>query len=76
LLPARTFRLANRGELRAGAAADIVVFDPTKVTDPSTYKDPHHYATGFRYVFVNGVVTVENDTHTGARPGQVLRRGH
>jgi N-acyl-D-amino-acid deacylase len=73
-LPATTFRLADRGELRPGAWADIVVFDPATVADHSIYKDPHHYATGFRYVFVNGVMVVHDDQHTGVRPGKVLRR--
>ena len=73
-LPARTFHFAERGELLPGNWADIAVFDPEKIADPSTYADPHHYATGFRCVFVNGALVVENDRHTGARPGQVLRR--
>ncbi len=73
-LPARTFHFAERGELLPGNWADITVFDPEKVADPSTYADPHHYSTGFRFVFVNGVLVVESDTHTGARSGQVLRR--
>ncbi|MHA3770626.1 N-acyl-D-amino-acid deacylase family protein [Verrucomicrobiota bacterium sgz303538] len=73
-LPARTFRLKQRGELREGNWADVVVFDPETVADHSTYKDPHHYATGFKYVFVNGALVIENDAHTGARPGMVLRQ--
>ncbi|MEO7319100.1 MAG: D-aminoacylase [Chthoniobacteraceae bacterium] len=73
-LPARTFRFAGRGELLPGNWADIAVFDPSTVADPSTYADPHHYATGFRCVFVNGMLVVEHDQHTGARPGRVLRR--
>jgi N-acyl-D-amino-acid deacylase len=72
-LPARTFRIKDRGELREGAWADIVVFAPELVSDPSTYKDPHHYATGMKYVFVNGALVVENDRHNGARPGMILR---
>jgi len=72
-LPARTFRFPERGELRVGNMADVIVFDPKTVTDHASYKDPHHYATGFRAVFVNGVLVVENDQHTGARPGMVLR---
>jgi N-acyl-D-amino-acid deacylase len=77
-LPAKTFRLQNRGELLEGNWADIVVFDPATVIDHATYKDPHHYSTGFKYVFVNGVAVVENDQHTGARPGMALRHvtGH
>jgi N-acyl-D-amino-acid deacylase len=72
-LPATTFRLKDRGEIRAGAWADLVVFDPAKVTDNATFNDPHHYATGFKHVFVNGVEVVKDDAHTGARPGQALR---
>src|SRR5207249_10258936 len=72
-LPAATFRLKGRGELREGNWADLVVFDPEKVQDHATFSDPHHYATGFAYVFVNGVAVVKGDAHTGARPGQVLR---
>jgi N-acyl-D-amino-acid deacylase len=72
-LPANTFHLENRGQLREGNWADIVVFDPGKVEEHGTFGDPHHYATGFAFVLVNGVVVVKDDTHTGARPGQVLR---
>jgi N-acyl-D-amino-acid deacylase len=74
LLPASTFRLRDRGQLREGAWADMVVFDPDTVQDRATFTEPHQYATGFRWVLVNGVVVVEQDRHTGARPGQVLRR--
>ena len=72
-LPARTFRLPQRGELREGNWADLVVFDAATVSDHATYTDPHHCATGFRYVFVNGVLVIEDDRHTGARPGAILR---
>jgi len=72
-LPAADFGFKNRGQLRPGAWADVVVFDPAKVQDQATYADPHHYATGFAWVFVNGVAVVEQDRHTGARPGQALR---
>ncbi len=72
-LPARIFHLHDRGMLRENAMADLVVFDPETVADHSTYQDPHHYATGFRYLFVNGVLVVENDRITGARPGMILR---
>jgi len=74
-LPATAFRLSERGIVREGCAADLVVFDPAKVQDNATFSDPHHYATGFDAVFVNGVEVVVKDKHTGARPGQVLRRG-
>jgi N-acyl-D-amino-acid deacylase len=72
-LPASVFRLSDRGVLREGAWADLVVFDPAKVQDRATFDDPHHYATGFDAVFVNGVEVVAKDEHTCARPGQVLR---
>jgi N-acyl-D-amino-acid deacylase len=74
-LCAKTFKLKDRGELRVGAWADIVVFDPAKVQDNATYSSPHLSATGFRHVFVNGVETVADDRHTGARAGKPIRRG-
>jgi N-acyl-D-amino-acid deacylase len=73
LLPAATFRLSDRGCLRPGAWADLVIFDPATVQDNATFADPHHYATGIRDVLVNGVAVVRNEEHTGARPGQALR---
>ena len=54
-LPAHTFHFQGRGELREGNWADIVIFDPDKIQDNSTYIDPHHYATGIPYVLVNGI---------------------
>ncbi len=72
-LPATAFKLRDRGELRIGAIADLVVFDPEKVSDPSTYEDPHHYAVGFRDVFVNGVSVIRSDKLTEARPGKPVR---
>lgn len=72
-LPANSFRLKQRGELREGNWADIVVFDPEKVRVPATYNDPHHYAVGIPYVLVNGVLVIKRDEHTGAKPGMVLR---
>ncbi len=72
-LPAHTFAFAQRGEIRPGFWADLVVLDPEKVQDNATYADPHHFATGFSYVLVNGVIVVENDHQTDAKPGLVLR---
>ena len=71
-LPAQKFQLNDRGLLKTGYAADIVVFDENKVLDLATYEKPHAYSTGFKYVVVNGVLTVENENHTGARAGQAL----
>ncbi len=72
-LPAQTFRLRDRGELRPGAIADIVIFDPATVSDPSTYDDPHHYAVGFSDVIVNGVPVIRTAQLTAARPGGPVR---
>ena len=72
-LPAYTFRLKHRGELREGNWADVVIFDPEKVSDPATYNDPHHYAAGIPHVLVNGVRVIKDSEHTGAKPGMGLR---
>jgi N-acyl-D-amino-acid deacylase len=72
-LPAATFRFAGRGLLREGNWADIVVFDPEKIGDPATYRDPHHYAAGIPHVLVNGVPVIRNGEHTGAKPGLACR---
>jgi len=73
-LPATTFRLKDRGTIREGAWADLVIFDPAKVRDHAAFNDPHHYASGFSRVMVNGIAVVANDVHTGARPGKTVRR--
>lgn len=72
-LPAATFRLKDRGMVREGAWADLVVFDPAKVQDHATYAKPHQFATGFAWVLVNGEPVVKNDGHTKERPGMALR---
>lgn len=72
-LPANTFQLRDRGLIREGGWADIVVFDPEKISDPAAYNDPHHYAVGIPHVLVNGVAVVANGEHTGAKPGQGLK---
>ena len=74
-LPARTFHLRDRGVVREGAAADLLVFDPARVKDQATYESPHQYSTGFDYVIVNGKVEIENGEFTPARGGAVLRSG-
>jgi N-acyl-D-amino-acid deacylase len=73
-MPAQKFGLADRGVLRAGAYADLVVFDPSTVIDTGTFKEPKRYPAGISYVFVNGVAVVTTGRHTGARPGRALRR--
>ncbi len=72
-LPAQKFQLKDRGLLREGFAADIVVFDEKEVKDLSTFDKPHQYSTGFKFVLVNGSLTVNNGLHTGARNGMALR---
>ncbi len=72
-LPAQKFQLRDRGLIREGMAADIVVFDESKVGDQATFVKPHAYADGFHYVIVNGEVVAEFGKHTGARSGRVLR---
>ena len=73
-LPARRFRLGERGELREGWAADIVVFDPATIADTATYEDPRRYPDGIDCVIVNGEVAGEAGKQTTARAGRVLRR--
>lgn len=73
-LPAEHFRFADRGVIRDGAAADLVIFDPARIRDTATYDKPHAFPEGIAYVLVNGAVVVENGAQTEARPGQVLRR--
>ena len=72
-LPASNLSLRQRGELKPGFFADIVVFDPTVIRDHATYDEPHRYATGVVHVFVNGTQVLEDGEHTGALPGRVVR---
>jgi len=82
--PARRLGLFDRGVLQPGAWADIVVFDLDRIRDratnlyPHSYpfeNYPHRYPEGIDYVFVNGVMVVDGEKHTGALPGVVLRHG-
>lgn len=71
-LPAQKFQLRDRGLIREGMAADIVVFDDAVVGDKSTFDNPHAYSAGFQYIVVNGQLVVEDGKHTGIRSGVVL----
>jgi len=71
-LPAQKFGLNDRGLLREGYAADILIFDEKQVQDLSTYEKPHAYSKGFDYVIVNGQLVVENEKHLGTRSGRAL----
>jgi N-acyl-D-amino-acid deacylase len=72
-LPAQKFRLTGRGLLQPGMFADVVVFDANTVKDESTFEHPHAYSVGFKYVLVNGKLTVDNFKHNGTRNGAILR---
>ena len=74
-LTARHLRLADRGVVRAGAWADLVVFDPATVKDEATFDDPHRYPMGIEHVVVNGVVALDSGETTGERAGKFLRLG-
>jgi N-acyl-D-amino-acid deacylase len=71
--PAARMGLTDRGVIREGLWADVVVFDLDKIKDQSTWENPFVYPTGIDDVLVNGVLVVESGEHTGARPGKVLR---
>jgi len=72
-LPAQNLKLRDRGELKVGNFADVVVFDPATIADHATYDDPRRFATGVQHVFVNGVQVLLDGEHTGAKPGAVVR---
>jgi len=71
-LPAQILGLRDRGQLREGFAADVVVFDPAKVGETNSFEKPKSYATGVRYVLVNGVPVIDKGEHTGAKPGVAI----
>jgi N-acyl-D-amino-acid deacylase len=72
-LPAQRMRLADRGVLKAGMWADVVIFDPDSVRDRATFEQPNQLSEGMRWVLVNGVPVISDGKATGGRPGRVLR---
>jgi N-acyl-D-amino-acid deacylase len=70
---ATRLQLHDRGLLRPGMAADLVVFDPATVKDEATFEKPHSLSSGIQQVVVNGTVVVNQERHTGAKPGRILR---
>jgi dihydroorotase/N-acyl-D-amino-acid deacylase len=72
-LPAQRMRLADRGVLKAGMWADIVIFDPETIRDLATFENPNQLAAGMDYVLVNGALVIDGGKMTGALPGKVLR---
>jgi N-acyl-D-amino-acid deacylase len=75
-LPAEKLELFDRGLIREGFWADIVIFNPLKVTDKATFTNPHQYPEGIEYVIVNGQKVIDKKEHTGKLPGKVLRAKH
>jgi len=71
--PAQALRLENRGLVREGFGADIVVFNSGKIQDRATFEDPHQFPEGIRYVIVNGEIVVDDTTQLDVFSGRVLR---
>ncbi len=71
-LPATNMKIDRRGFLKPGYFSDIVIFDPDKIIDHSTFESPHQYSTGVKHVLVNGVQVIKDAEHTGAFPGQMV----
>jgi N-acyl-D-amino-acid deacylase len=71
-LPARRLGVRDRGVIRVGARADLVVFDARRIADQATYDDPHRYPAGVEHVLVNGSIVIKDGEHTGSLPGRVL----
>jgi dihydroorotase/N-acyl-D-amino-acid deacylase len=72
-LPAQREHLTDRGVLKQGMWADVVVFDPETIHDFATYENPNQLSVGMQFVLVNGVPVIQQGVMTGALPGQVLR---
>jgi N-acyl-D-aspartate/D-glutamate deacylase len=64
--------IKERGRLKEGMFADVTIFDAARVIDRATFEQPHQFPAGIKYVIVNGVVTIDNEQHTGALAGHVI----
>jgi N-acyl-D-aspartate/D-glutamate deacylase len=73
--PASRLGLSDRGLVREGMCADLVIFNKDTISDRATFEEPYQYPEGIEYVIVNGEIVVEKGSHTGAHPGDVLRHG-
>ena len=73
-LTAEWFRIPERGMIREGYFADVIIFNPNEVADRSTYEQPELFATGMKFVVVNGKVAVDNGAYTGVLAGRALRK--
>ena len=74
-LPARTFSFHDRGIIRPGMIADLVLFDPSKVNDKATFEDPHQYSEGFDIVIVNGLIAAKDGKLSDVRGGSFIKHG-
>jgi N-acyl-D-amino-acid deacylase len=72
-LPAQRMRFTDRGVLKQGMWADVVVFDPATIRDQATFENPNQLSQGMNYVLVNGVPVIDQGKMTGALPGRVVR---
>ncbi|MGB2582337.1 MAG: amidohydrolase family protein, partial [Thermoplasmata archaeon] len=72
--PAQRLGITDRGMIREGMMADVVVFDPLTIRDRATFADAHQYSEGITEVFVNGILTIQNGEHLKERAGLVLRK--
>lgn len=72
-LPTSNLGIKNRGLLKVGYYADVVILDPEAIQDHSTFEEPHQYATGVNHVFVNGIQVLKNGDHTNAKPGKFVK---
>jgi N-acyl-D-aspartate/D-glutamate deacylase len=72
-LPASILGLKDRGQVKSGFAADVLVFDPARIRETNSFEKPKSYAQGVSHVIVNGVLVIDNGQHTGAKPGKALR---
>jgi N-acyl-D-aspartate/D-glutamate deacylase len=75
-LPAKFLGIKDRGIIKEGMYADIVIFNPETVIDNSTFSKPHQYPTGINYVITNGTIVIQESKHTGKLPGRVLRHSN
>jgi N-acyl-D-aspartate/D-glutamate deacylase len=75
MLPAQTFGIKGRGQIREGMYADLVIFDPVKMIDKATYENPFQKPEGVHYVLVNGVTAFREGEYTGKLAGRVLTHG-
>ena len=72
-LAAQKFQLKDRGLLKEGMAADIVIFDLSEIADKATFGQPHQFSAGFHFVLVNGQLVIENGMHIGTKSGMTLK---